>query len=189
VVSVEASDLSGQRKSGSVILEELCEAKKLDRCLGLADCDVLTDGQRRNLLVARLTRLRESEGGASALGEVGSERRRQLAELEALLLAERGEIVEDNRRLLAEAAAAFDDRPDGAPLGSDDELWGSEISLESPALRAPRLDAIDRALEETRTGRYGECLRCGTEIEIDRLRQVPDTHVCRECAESALPVE
>jgi RNA polymerase-binding transcription factor DksA len=188
VVSVDASELSGDRKGGSTILEELCEAKKLDRCSGLADCEILSDKQRRDLLVARVTHLRELEGGRSAVADVRSARREQLAELAALLLEERGEIVEANRRMLAEAAAAFDDRPDGAPLGADEDLRDATLSLGSPALRSARLDAIDRALEEIGTAGFGVCLRCGGSIEIARLHHAPDSHVCDACALSARPL-
>ena len=62
VVSVRASELHGARHGGGVVLEELCEAKSLTRCVGLADCDILTAGQKQELLVERATRIREEEG-------------------------------------------------------------------------------------------------------------------------------
>ena len=110
VISIDASDIAGDRKGGSVILDELSQAKGLIRCVGLADCDVLTDGQRRELLVSCATELRERTGGASVVGDLGASRGREIAELAEELLVERAEILAANRRAVAEATAAFDDR-------------------------------------------------------------------------------
>jgi DnaK suppressor protein len=188
VVIVEASEIMGNRKGGSVILDELCEAKKLSPCLGLAECDILTDGQRRELLAARVTRLREREGGPSVLGDADGARQRELAELARELEEERTEIVETHRRMRAEATAAFDERADDAPLGADEDVHGSGLSAESAQPRRARLDAIERALEEMATGAYGRCVRCGGAIDVSRLHHEPDTHVCRECARKGSPL-
>ena len=40
VIQVKGADLGGLRKGGGQILDELCEARKLAPCLGLAECDV-----------------------------------------------------------------------------------------------------------------------------------------------------
>ena len=56
VLSLDASDLSGARKGGGPILEELCEARRLSPCVGLVDCDVLALARRRRLLAQRATR-------------------------------------------------------------------------------------------------------------------------------------
>ncbi len=184
VVSVEASDIAGNRKGGSVILDELCRAKGLSRCVGLAECDLLSDGQRRELLVARVTALRERTGGASVIGDLGGARGRAIAELAEALGAEREEILEANRRLVAEATAAFDERADDTPLGTDEDLDRPDLAALFPSLRTARLDAIDRALEEIAEAgaRYGVCARCEALIDPERLRAAPDTHVCQPCA-------
>jgi RNA polymerase-binding transcription factor DksA len=54
------------------------------------------------------------------------------------------------------------------------------------ALRAARLDALDRALDAIGRGRFGGCARCGAPIEIARLQEAPDTVVCTPCAREAL---
>lgn len=41
---------------------------------------------------------------------------------------------------------------------------------------------IDRALERIRKGNYGYCLSCGAPIPEGRLRVVPETEVCVDCA-------
>lgn len=185
VVSVDISDLSGERKGGSAILDELCHAKGLSRCVGLADCDILTYGQKRELLVARATELRERTGGTSAIADLGGERGREIEELARDLLEERTEILDSNRRLLAEVTASFDARPDDAPLGTREDLARADLAIHSPALRTARLDAIDRALEAMRERSYGRCARCRRMIGVDRLHGAPDTHVCEGCAKSA----
>jgi RNA polymerase-binding transcription factor DksA len=129
-----------------------------------------------------VTELRERTGGATAIGDLGGERGREIERLAEELLNEREEIRSANRRLLAEATAAFDVRPDDAPLGTPEDLARPDLAMHSPALRTARLDAIDRALEAMGEGPYGVCARCGTQIGLDRLRGAPDTHVCGECA-------
>jgi len=57
--------------------------------------------------------------------------------------------------------------------------------MHSPALHAARLDAIDRALGAMGERAYGVCARCGTLIDLDRLRDAPDTRVCGKCARAA----
>ena len=59
VVTIDASDLSQARRGGSFVVEELCEARKLAPCVGLAECDILAPAQKRDLLGARATRLRD----------------------------------------------------------------------------------------------------------------------------------
>ena len=189
VISIDASDIAGDRKGGSSILDELCLAKGLSRCVGLAECDILTDGHRRELLVARVTVLRERTGHASVVGDLGGTRGLEISELAEELLAERDEILNTNRRLLAEATAAFDNRAADAPLGTREDLGRPDLTSRLPALGTARLDSIDRALEEMSGGhRYGVCARCGDLIDVDRLRRAPDSHTCQKCALEAPPV-
>lgn len=44
------------------------------------------------------------------------------------------------------------------------------------------LAAIDAALDRIRSGRYGECVRCGEEIPVARLRAQPEAIDCVRCA-------
>ena len=186
VVSIQASEISGDRKGGSAILDELCAAKQLARCVGLADCDVLGDGQKRELLVARVGELRHREGGETGFEELGGPRGREIAALARELLEERAEIQEASRRRLAEATAAFDARPDEAPLGAAEDLARPDLDAQLPELRTARLDAIDRALEAMNEPGYGLCARCASLIELARLRAAPDTRVCAGCAKAGL---
>ena len=191
VIGLEARDVSHARKGGAQILEELCEAKRLTPCVGLADCDILSAGQKRELLATRATRLREEEGGVSSLADIDDPRGAELAELRRILLDERGEIVEGNRRRAAEAGGAVRRNPRPLSPNEEHELRAAGISVflddELRALRTSRLDAIDRALDSMAHGRFGVCARCGLPVDIARLALAPDTAVCSGCAKEALP--
>lgn len=191
VLALDAADRSAARKGGAQILEELCEAKRLARCVGLAECDVLAPAQKRNLLVARATRLRAEEGEASALADVPAPRARELAALRQELLDEHAAIVEDNRRVRLEMAAALQRNPRPIPRGEEGDLATASLSVFADdalrELRTARLDALERGLDALRREGFGRCARCRGEIEIDRLRRAPDTIVCEKCAQEALP--
>jgi len=191
ILAVDASDRSRDRKGGTAILEELCEARRLARCVGLAECDVLTPAQKRDLLVARATRLRAEEGGVSFLADVPDRRAAELRSLRGDLLEEYERIVEGNRRRKLEAAAALQRNPRPIPAGEEGDLAGAGISVIEDVplreLRTARLDTIERALDAMKRGRYGDCARCEGPIEIERLHEAPDTRLCRACVREALP--
>ena len=191
VIAIEASDLSHARKGGSQIVEELCEARGLARCVGLAECDVLAPAQKRDLLAARATRLRAEEGGASLLADAPNPRAAELRELLQELLDERQQLVEENRRRVLEGAAALRRNPRPVGMTEEREFGSAGISVvladDLRELRTARLDAIDRGLEAMAQRRYGDCVRCARPIEVTRLRIAPDTVVCTRCAREALP--
>jgi RNA polymerase-binding transcription factor len=45
-----------------------------------------------------------------------------------------------------------------------------------------KIKEIDAALTRMETGNYGKCQKCGREIGIDRLRALPATTLCINCA-------
>ena len=190
VVSVDASELSGERRGGAVILDELCEAQQLTSCVGLVDCDILSDRQKRELLVARGTRMREEEGRASPFAGASERRADELGAFRDELLEENATLIEHNRSLIAEEAFAIDARGPEDPTERV-ELAGRGVSLRIDdalgRLAVARLDGIDRALEAMAQGRYGLCVACGDEIAIARLRLAPDARICAGCAGKAAP--
>jgi RNA polymerase-binding transcription factor DksA len=191
VLELDARDLSGARKGGRQILEELCDAKRLAPCVGLAECDVLSAGQKRDLLTARATDLRREEGGRSRLADAENPRAAELAELRDTLETERAAIVEENRRRAAESGGALRRNPRPLSPTEEHELGAAGFTVvyddDLRGLRTGRLDAIDRALDAMARGRFGDCARCGEAIEISRLRESPDTRVCGDCAREAQP--
>ena len=191
VIDLDVRDLSHARKGGKQILDELCEARHLAPCVGLAECEVLSAGQKRELLVARATRLREEEGGLSALADAQDPRAAELAELRQTLLEERDAIAQENRRRAAEAGGGLRRNPRPISSTEERELAGAGISVvlddELRELRGARLDALDRALDALAHGRFGDCVRCGGAIEVTRLREAPDSLVCTPCSRLARP--
>jgi RNA polymerase-binding transcription factor DksA len=191
VLSVPASELHGARRGGGVILEELCDARRLTPCVGLVECDVLTPGQRQDLLIERATRIREQEGRPSPLSGVSRERAEALRPLREALHEERRLIAEENLRSQAELGAGEDRE---LLVGRLEELElaerGLSVRLDASLseLRVERLDEIDRALEAMRDPTYGTCALCGGEIEVARLRLAPETRVCAACAGEARPL-
>lgn len=44
-----------------------------------------------------------------------------------------------------------------------------------------RLQSINLALQKIKRGTYGLCEKCGREIEIERLKTLPDAKTCKHC--------
>jgi DnaK suppressor protein len=40
---------------------------------------------------------------------------------------------------------------------------------------------VEAAIERIESGLYGVCLACAAKIGIQRLKVVPETHLCMEC--------
>jgi RNA polymerase-binding transcription factor DksA len=189
LVTVAGRDLEGRRGRGQQVLDELCAERRLSPCVGLVECEVLDASQKRSLLAARVTRLREEEGTIrSALGDTPDRRGEELRALAGELREEHREIIEENRRLLAEATAAADwggTQPARLTEGFASAGVSPRLDESLRTLRAARLDALERALESLAGDDRLACLRCKREIEVVRLRETPDTRVCADCARAA----
>lgn len=190
VITLDVTDLPRGRGQGKAVLEELCEAKKLTPCVGLVECDLLPLRQKRELLVARATRLRKEEGGSTRLAGPTPERAEQLVGLRYELLEERRQIVEANREIEAQITFATDTM---SPEGRLEEpaLAGAGLTVRVDEalerLRVRRLDDLDRALEAMDGADYGICATCRGTIALDRLSLHPSAHVCEPCARKGLP--
>ena len=58
-----------------------------------------------------------------------------------------------------------------------------DLSLEAQAaLIAREIASVKRALTRIESGTYGECVRCGSEIDPKRLEVRPEAALCFECA-------
>lgn len=193
LVTVDARELGASHGRGHRVLDELCAAQRLGPCVGLVECEILTANQKRGLVAARVTRLREEEGAErSLLGDAPDPRAAELSELAELLREEQRAIAEDNRRLLNEAAAAADwGGVQSARANEGFSGLGISARLDDSLreLRSSRLDAIERALEALGQGDRLACARCRRPIEVSRLLRTPDSRVCDVCASQAVPVE
>jgi DnaK suppressor protein len=56
-----------------------------------------------------------------------------------------------------------------------------EVTAALTAAARSALRDVESALARMDTGRYGMCLRCGTQISLDRLSVLPQTSLCAGC--------
>lgn len=70
-----------------------------------------------------------------------------------------------------------DDFEELAVESQNDEVL---IALQNEAIA--ELEQITKALHLLDCGKYGKCLDCGRPIELDRLRILPYTTLCKNCA-------
>jgi DnaK suppressor protein len=103
------------------------------------------------------------------------------------LEAERARVtarVADLQRDFAAVVEASED----ANLDDEHDPEGSTVGFERAQLRAylqqarERLADLDAALQRVADGGYETCVRCGGPIGADRLRALPTTHLCVDCA-------
>lgn len=87
---------------------------------------------------------------------------------------------------LARQELLIQDRPATASHMADD---ASDVAEETTNLALRRhleglLQNIERALRRVERGTYGLCERCGQPIDAERLRVIPSTSLCIECAKA-----
>lgn len=95
--------------------------------------------------------------------------KRDLQKFKKLLIAQRDEILGNARRALSgDIHVDPDDFPDEMDTAS------SEVNLQFTGRLREReqglLSKIDAALEKIEEGSYGECMSCGEEIGVPRLK-------------------
>jgi DnaK suppressor protein len=98
--------------------------------------------------------------------------------------------LEERRQELLEIAAASDEAR--APVELDqsrvgrlsrmDALQVQAMSLETERRRGHEIRRIDAALARLAADEFGDCLRCGEEIEPARLELDPAAPLCFDCA-------
>ncbi len=67
-----------------------------------------------------------------------------------------------------------------ADVGTDN--FGREMELNIASSSNERLRLIEEALERVEEGTFGLCLSCGEEIKAERLKVIPYTTLCINCA-------
>ena len=118
------------------------------------------------------TREQRSDALATLVAELERERGRIAQELDRYHSVER-QLTQDTR-----------ERPMDLPERSaEQDVVSLTSSLDGLATR--RLAAIDRAIDHARQGRLSVCDRCGGPISLPRLRALPGTTVCIDCARRA----
>jgi DnaK suppressor protein len=69
-------------------------------------------------------------------------------------------------------------------LSRMDAMQGQQMAMETARRRRQELAAIEGALRRIELGEYGDCVVCGEEIDIRRLRIAPTSTSCVACADS-----
>ena len=105
------------------------------------------------------------------------ELRRQLTERRRVLLETRESQQGELRALQAE------DRQPEYEEGAQVKLANDVLTTLSESARREVMQ-IDAALRRLDEGAYGECIECGQEIPIERLRALPFTLRCQEDEEA-----
>jgi DnaK suppressor protein len=103
-----------------------------------------------------------------------------LKELGQELSALRGSLSEELAEATETARPVGLDQPIGR-LTRMDAIQQQNMALAHRDRLQSRLERVTSALARIAAGTYGECLRCGEEIEPRRLRIQPEATLCRDC--------
>ena len=107
-------------------------------------------------------------------------KKRDIERFKKLLLAQRESLVGNARRALSgDIHVDPDDFPDEMDTAS------SEVNLQFTGRLREReqglLSKIDAALDKIERGVYGQCISCGEDIGVKRLKARPVAELCIEC--------
>jgi len=109
-----------------------------------------------------------------------------LAELKEKLVEEKNRIENELSKIGKPTTDSGDYSTNFNEMGEDEDENASEVeeytdnlALESNLER--QLKEILEALEKMKTGTYGKCENCKTEISLERLRAYPAAKTCITC--------
>jgi len=128
---------------------------------------------------------REHKGDRKTAPRADASRPATLAELKALLLAKRAELVARLTEDRAGHREAVVEKIEGTPFGDRPALSPeAEMGFAMADRRAGMLAQIDLALKKMDEGTYGRCEACEGEISFARLRAHPFAVRCTRCQEA-----
>ena len=111
-----------------------------------------------------------------------------LAELKAALEAERARLEEEIEDLERDSATNLTDssgennyRDHMADQGT--ATFGKELDMTLEGNAHELYEAVLSALARIDAGTFGTCIRCGADIQVDRLRAMPAAELCISCKE------
>ncbi len=111
-----------------------------------------------------------------------------LAEMKALLEAERARLAEELVDLERDSSTSLSDqsgennyRDHMADQGT--ATFGKELEMSLEGAARDLYAQVQRALDRIETDSYGACVRCGKSIPPERLRAVPAAELCIKCKE------
>src|SRR5579871_5646931 len=94
------------------------------------------------------------------------------------------EVLEELRLALVRERALGASQADetGAEADEATDLVDEEVELALESAARQKLAEVEAALQRIAAGTYGSCANCGKPISIDRLRALPWTTTCLDCA-------
>jgi RNA polymerase-binding transcription factor DksA len=97
-------------------------------------------------------------------------------QLEAELQEADEELLELNQQL--------DDKPEFGLGEGSTGAYSWEMALARKERVMTRIEALREALTKVDDGSYGQCERCGAQIDPERLEILPATALCVDCAQT-----
>lgn len=96
------------------------------------------------------------------------------------LIAELQEAEEE----LQDLNGRLDDKPEFGFGEGNTGAYSWEMSLARKERVMTRIEALEEALTKVEKGSYGQCERCGNQIDPERLEILPATALCVDCAQA-----
>lgn len=103
-------------------------------------------------------------------------------EFQKMLFSKREEIY---RRFHEHRRAVVIEREPDDEAAEASHNFSKDLAIATLEREKKTLEQIDVALEKMKKGNYGVCDECGQTIRAARLRALPWTRFCLECAERA----
>src|SRR5262245_51849220 len=105
-----------------------------------------------------------------------------LDEFKRLLYLRRGELTKEVAHTEADLQGLSEDEvSDWSDHAQEERTKDELVRLDANELE--ELGEIEMALQRAADNSYGMCEHCGAAIPIERLRALPTTRFCAECAE------
>jgi len=111
-----------------------------------------------------------------------------LSEITAALLAERARLAHEITDLERESSVTQSEtsgenayRDHMADQGT--ATFGKELDMTLEGNAHELYEAVLSALARIDAGTFGTCIRCGADIQVDRLRAMPAAELCISCKE------
>lgn len=101
-----------------------------------------------------------------------------VAEQKQILTNRRAELTAH----LLETEHSLDETPPKDWEDRSAERQGDEVLESLGHMELAEVRRIDAALHRIEDGIYGECQKCGDEVSKERLKLLPDTPFCKNCA-------
>jgi RNA polymerase-binding transcription factor DksA len=85
---------------------------------------------------------------------------------------------------LQELNLRLDDKPEFGLGEGNTGAYSWEMALARKERVMTRIEALQEALTKVDEGSYGQCERCGAQIDPERLEILPATALCVDCAQA-----